>query len=682
MKIFRIVADVCKSWAPPRNPVLVAEVEKSLKLWAPPGELTVSEWADRYRYLSPESSAEHGKWETLPFQSEPLDSVSDPLVYRTVIKSATQMLKTVTIENGIGYFAHQDPGPILVLQPRDADAKAFSKERIAPMIRDTPALRGIFADLKSRVSNNTIEEKLFPGGMLAITSAGSPGNLARRAIRFLFCDEVDKYPATAGAEGNPISLARKRLATFRHRKKEILTCSPTVSGSEIDRAYEASDKREYYVPCPACGHFQSMMLKFYTRVRWDSSLGSRDAQARSARYCCENCNSPWDDAARWHAVEQGEWRAWAAFNGVAGFWISELYSPWKPLSEIVLDFFAKKDTVEDLKTFVNTSLAENWVEKGEAPEWELLLTRREQYQAGSVPEGGLFLTAGVDVQRDRLEVEVVAWGRGRESWSVDYRILEGKTSEPAVWQKLEELRGSTYPSPSGIELPISRLFVDSGDGTTTNDVYLWVRSQPAGQVGAIKGTDKGTLPVGQPSPVEVTSAGRKIKHGIKLRMIVVSFFKSEFYADLKKRAPTEEERAQGWTYPPGYCHFPAGANYGDEHFKQLCAEQLVSHANRRTGRTKTEWQQTRPRNEALDCRVYARAAAWDLGLDRMQEKHWASLEQQMGVKRQPVPEQKAQERKPPDEGPKSPPAAPARPPRRRSSGSSWMGERGRGWLRR
>ena len=657
-------------------------IKEVVRLWAPPPQLTVSQWADRFRYLSSESAAEHGKWSTLPFQRAPFDAISDPRIYRVVIKSATQLLKTVAIENSIGYFSHQDPGPMLVLQPRDADARAFSKERIAPMIRDTPVLRTIYADSKSRVSNNTIEEKLFPGGMLAITSAGSPGNLARRAIRFLFCDEVDKYPATAGSEGNPVSLARKRLSTFRHRKKEILTCSPTYAGSEIDRTYEGSDRREYYVPCPACGHFQSLMLRFRTQVRWDDSLLTPEEKARSARYYCEACSEPWDDAKRWSAVEKGEWRARAQFNGVAGFWISELYSPWKQLSEIVLDYLQKKDSAEDLKTFVNTSLAENWIEKGEAPEWEILLNRRDKYMPGTIPEGGLFLTAGVNVQRDRLEVEVVAWGRGKESWSVEYQILEGKTSEPAVWKELEALRAKTYPTPNGVEVPISRMFVDSGDGTTTNDVYLWVRSQPAGQVGAIKGTDKGTLPVGQPTPVEVNAGGRKIKHGIKLRMIVVSFFKSEFYADLKKRAPTAEEQAQGWTYPPGFCHFPDGKNYGDEHFKQICAEQLVTHPNKRTGRTKTEWMQTRPRNEALDCRVYARAAAWDLGLDRMQEKHWTSLEQQMGVKRQPASEQKAPGERPPDEPPKAPPAAPAPAPRKRSSGSSWMGDRGRGWLRR
>jgi phage terminase large subunit GpA-like protein len=647
----------------------------------PPPKVNVWQWADKYRFLSPESAAEHGKWRTLPFQRGPLEAISDPKTYRIVIKSATQLLKTEMILNSIGYFAHQDPGPILVLQPRDADAKAFSKERVAPMIRDTPVLREIFSESKSRTADNTIEEKLFRGGMLALTSAGSPGNLARRAIRFLFADEIDKYPPSAGAEGNPISLARKRLSTFRHRKKEILTCSPTLAGSEIDRAYEASDKREFYVPCPSCGHVQSMMLKFWTQVIWDEKLPTREEQARSAQYHCEACKTEWNDAARWKAIELGQWQASVPFNGIAGFWISELYSPWKQLSEIVLDFLAKKDNAEDLKTFVNTTLAENWIEKGEAPEWETLLNRRETYQVGRVPEGGLFLTAGVDVQRDRLELEVVAWGRNRESWSIDYQILEGKTSDPAVWKKLEALRASTYPTPSGVELPISRMFVDSGDGTTTNDVYLWVRQQPPGQVVAIKGSDRSILPVGQPSPVEVTDRGKKIKHGIKIRLVNVSFFKSELYAHLKLRPPTEEERAQGLGCPPGYCHFPCGANYGDEHFKQLCAEQLISRANRRTGRTKVEWQQMRPRNESLDCRTYARAAAWDLGMDRMQEKHWRTLEEQLGQIPKPStpPRQEAAPAQKETEAP-VPQAPRMKRPIRRDN--SWLGGRGKGWFRR
>lgn len=636
---------------------------EAMRVFAPPPDLTCSQWADQYRQLSAESSSEPGQWKTHPFQREILDAISDPKVRRVVVKACTQVIKTEAILNGIGYFAHQDPGPILVLQPRDADAKAFSKERIAPMIRDTPALQAVFAESKSRIADNTIDQKMFRGGMLAITSAGSAPNLARRAIRFLFCDEVDKYVSTQ--EGNPIALARKRLATFRHRAKEILTCSPTFEGSEIDRAYSASDQREYYVPCPKCGYTQSLMLKFWKQVRWDSSLPTREEQAASARYHCEECDAPWTEADRQKAVESGEWRASKPHNGVAGFWISELYSPWKQLNDIVLDYLTKKENPEEFRTFVNTSLAENWLEKGEAPEWETLLSRREDYMPGFAPAGGLFLTCGVDVQRDRLECETVAWGRNRESWSVDYQIFEGRTSEPAVWAKLEEYRTRLFAAEGGAELPISRMFVDSGDGTTTNDVYNWVRMQPQSQVQAIKGSDKGILPVGQPSPVDVTQGGRKIKAGLRIRMVNVSFFKSEFYADLKKRAPTEEERAQGFGYPPGYCHFPTGGHYGDEHFKQICAEQLVNHRNRKTGRTKAEWQQTRARNEALDCRVYARAAAWDLGLDRMQDKHFRAYEAQI----------EALKPKPKD-------AEPTPAPRPVRHESKWLGGRERGWLRR
>lgn len=651
-------------------------------------DLTVATWADRYRMLSSESAAIYGKWRTYPFQRGPFEAVSDARISRVVIKSATQMLKTELILNAIGYFAHMDPGPMLILQPRDADAKAFSKERISPMIRDTPVLKAIFAPSKAKKADNTLEEKFFTGGMLAITSAGSPANLSRRAIRFLFCDEIDKYPLSAGPEGNPISLARKRTATFRHKKKEILTCSPTVAGSEIDRAYENSDKREFFVPCPSCGHYQSMMLKFRTNVRWDETRSSREEQAKTARYYCDECGGGWDDAARWNAVENGEWRATAPEHGIAGFWISELYSPFKTLGEIVLDYLTKKGVVEELKTFIQTSLAENWIEQGEAPEWETLLGRRDAYEPGTIPAGGLFLTAGVDVQRDRLEVEVVAWGRGKESWSVDYRIFEGRTSDLEVWKKLEEFRSKTYTNSAGAEIPIQRMFVDSGDGTTTNDVYSWVRSQNSVQVAAIKGMDSG-IPIGVPTAVDVTlRGGKKLKHGLKIRTVNVSHFKGELYGFLKLRAPTAEELAQGWTFPPGFCHFPSGGLYGDEHFRQLCAEQLVTVINKRTKRAKVEWQQVRARNEALDCRIYARAAAYDLGLDRCQEKDWRNLERQMGVETPPpaapVPiAMPAVVTPAPKIEPKLEPQRAADPwrqaPARRAS--SWLGERTRGWIR-
>lgn len=603
---------------------LLAEVRKE---WAPPITLSVSQWADKYYYLSPEYAAEAGKWQTLPLQREPMDCVSDPRVWQVVIRSCTQLLKTSVIQAAIGWVIDVDPGPILVVLPRDQDAKKFSQERIAPMLRDCPQLYGKVAAAKSRDSGNTIEEKWFRGGILAMTSASVPANLGRRAIRYLYCDEEDKWDVSAGLEGKPFSLALKRTATFRHRKKAIRCCSPTRPGSAIDLAYQDSDQRQYYVPCPKCGARQSMMGKFRTQVRWDSTLATRDEQAHSARYHCEACDEPWNDADRAAAVEAGEWRAHAPFNGIAGFWISELYSPWKSLWEIVLDFLKAKDDPEAMIAFVNTSLAENWVDAGESPEWEKLVERRESYPVGTVPRGGLFLAAGADVHPDRIEVEIVAWGRGRESWSVDYRILNGKPGEPEVWAALDALLSETFSAGGGGALPISKLFIDSG--YASNEVYTWCRRQSPARVVAVKGAATGLLPVGQPSPVDVTVAGRKVKRGLKIKTVLTPFFKAELYADLQRRRPTPDEIEQGYGYPPGYCHFPDGKHYGDEHFKQLCSEQLVTRVDR-SGRSKQEWQQLRARNEALDCRIYARAAAWDCGLDRFQPKHWSALEGQSG----------------------------------------------------
>jgi phage terminase large subunit GpA-like protein len=468
-----------------------------------------------------------------------------------------------------------------------------------------------------------------------MVGAGSPRTVARRTIRIVIFDEIDKYKPTS--EGNILSIGRHCLTTFRHRAKEIDTCTPTIPGSNIDRAYEESDQRELYIPCPSCGHRQSMIGKFHKQVKWDDSLPTREEQAASAHYHCEACESRWSDAERIAAVDKGAWIAKKPFTGVAGFWISQLYSPWRLISEIVLEFLTKKDDPQELQTFVNCTLAENWLEKGEAPEWRTLVDRQEEYAVGTVPAGALVLVAGADVHPDRIEVEVVGYGRQRESWSVDYLILDGKTSEligppghPSPWEKLSALLGELYPHASGVDMPISRLFVDSAN--QSNDVYQWVRTQPQDRVVACRGVQRSNLPVGQPSPVDVTIGGRKLKHGLKIRTVWVDFFKAEFYADLKKRAPTPEEKEQGWVFPPGYCHFPKGKNYGDEHFQQICAEQLVTRRNKK-GRTVREWEQLRARNEALDCRIYARGAAWDYGLDRFQEKHWRNFEARLGIQR-------------------------------------------------
>lgn len=599
-------------------------------LWAPPPRLTVTQWADKNRRLSRKASAQVGQWKTRPYQHEPMDVFTDPRVHTVVLMVARQTLKTEVILNALGYLIDQDPGPALVVQFRDTDCQKFSKIRLVPMMQETPCLRGKVADVKSRSSDNTIDYKEFAGGHLSIVASGSPGNLSALPIRYLFCDEIDKYPPSAGAAGDPIELAQGRQEEFWNRKT-ILACTPTLKGvSRIESAWEQSDKREYEVPCYKCGHFQILR---WQQVEWDSSKPAHE-QPDTARYVCENgdCDARWNDVQRWAAVKNGRYRATAPFNGIAGFRVSGLCRLTTKLSDLVNGFLRAKGNPESLKTFINEQLAELWTEPGETLEWERLIERREEYAVGTVPMGGLFLTAGVDVQRadgGRLEVEIVAWGENRESWSVDYRILYGNPSEPEVWNKLEDLLHESFPHESGGELVIERLFVDSGDGTTTRDVYEWVQKQPRKRVWAIKGDRRSEQAVGPPRSVDYNSKGKKTQYGLIFRVVNVDYFKSGFYADLKKRRPTDEERAAGLSYPQGFCHFPRDEAYGDEHFKQVCAEKLVTHVNKRTKRSTQEYQQDRPRNEALDCRIYAMAAAWDYGSHKFQPAAWGMLKQKI-----------------------------------------------------
>lgn len=616
-------------------------IVKLASMWEPPSRISVSEWAEQHRHISSEVSARGGQWRSFSFQREPMDSMSNPAIRRVVIKSATQILKSSTAENTIGYAMDVTPGPIMVLLPRKEDAIEFSEDRLAPMIEASPRLRAI-----ATVTRSGRAPKRFKGGRLTVTSGGSPANVAKRAIMLLVVDEADKLPYSAGEEGGPVALARKRGASYLDRFKELIASSPTIEGSLIDREYALSDQREFFIPCPHCGTEQSLMKKWH-RVRWEKTRLNaegtlvpltRQEQADSARYYCEaeGCQKPWDNRQLKEAVEHGRWIAQAPFNGIAGYWISELYSPFKSLPQIVMDFFEKKDHPEDYKAFVNTSLAENWVAQGEAPQYELLLARRENYSIGIIPAGGLIVTAGVDVQEDRLEVGLRAWGRRLENWSFLYEVLEGDTSElssstdkPTPWERLTALLAEHYPHERGSHLPVSLVMVDSG--YRTNTVYNWVRLGQPVAVMATKGVEKGHRPVGLPTAVDVTIGGRIIKSGMKVRTINTSFFKEELYSWLKKAPPSTAERTAGLPYPAGYCHFPLDERrHGEEFMKQLCAEQLVSIKDKRRGYVRQEWQKIRPRNEVLDVYVLERAAAWELGVDRAREEHWKELESQLG----------------------------------------------------
>lgn len=525
-----------------------------------------------------------------------MDALSDPTVHTIVIMSSAQVGKTEIINNIVGYYIDQDPAPMLLVQPTVEMAKAWSKDRLAPMIRDTPALHDKVKDPTSRDAGNTVLHKTFPGGHITMAGANSPAGLAMRPVRIVLLDEVNRYPPSAGSEGDPANLALKRSTTFWNRK-HVMSSTPTVSGARIEVAYENSDQRRLHVPCPDCGHEQTFK---WAQVTWANDDPS------TAAYVCEECGSAWSDAKRWAAVRWGKWVASAPFNGVAGFHINEMASPWVRLAQMVQSFLEAKDDPGLLQTWVNTSLGETWVEQGDAPDWQKLYDRLEDWR--ELPEGALFITAGVDVQTDRIEATMWAWGVGKESWEAEHKVMMGDPHRPEVWQELDALLSQVWRTQDGRELPILRLAIDSGYATT--EVYNWARAKPPARVMVVKGAENGPAIAGQPRAVDVTIGGKRIARGMKSWPVGTSVTKSETYGWLKLDQPTRES---GDPYPPGYVHL--SRHWCDEEgCKQLVAEQLVTKLVK--GYQRRQWQKIRDRNERLDCRVYARAAAASLGLDR------------------------------------------------------------------
>jgi phage terminase large subunit GpA-like protein len=372
--------------------VLRRTVRAALKVLTPPPELTISDWADANRRLSSEASAEPGRWRTsrAEYQRGIMDAISDARVETVVVMSSSQTGKTEAQLCAVGYHIDRDPAPIMVVMPTERDAETWSKDRFSPMARDTPCLVGRIADPKSRDGTNKILHKRFPGGHLTIVGANAPSGLASRPIRLLFCDEVDRYPFSAGAEGDPVNLAKKRTVTFWNRKI-VLVSTPTIRGaSRIETAYAESDQRQFRVPCPACGTEQVLI---WGQVTWDKAPDGSH-RPETARYACIDCNAAWTDEVRWAAVSKGRWVATRPSAGIAGFHLNEIYSPWVRLEAMVRGFLsAKAGGDEAMKTFVNTSLGETWMETGEAPDWQRLADRRESWSPGTVPERGLFLTA-------------------------------------------------------------------------------------------------------------------------------------------------------------------------------------------------------------------------------------------------------------------------------------------------
>jgi len=512
-----------------------------------------------------------------------MDACHEPGIQTVVFQKSAQTGFTECLLNILGYYISQDPSPILWVNPTLEMSEVASKTRLAPMLRDTPCLKGLIADARSRDSGNTLLSKQFPGGVLALAGANSPAGLASRPIRIVLCDEIDRFPASAGAEGDPVNLAIKRSATFQNRKV-ILGSTPTIKGrSRIEQAYLQSDQRRYYVPCPHC---QAMQPLIWANLHWQPDHPS------SAAYACRECGAVIEEKHKPGLLARGEWRAEnPGVKGAAGFHLNELYSPWRRWADMVADFLAAKQNPETLKTWVNTSLGETWEEQAEKSDPTALLSRRENYTAARLPSEILYLTAGVDVQDNRLELEIVGWRQPArdsppESWGVEYHVLSGDPARTGVWGDLDTLLMQDWTTDDGRKLRIQAACVDSG-GHHTSQVYAWCEARKGRHIYAIKGLP-GLRPIWKPK------AGKSKKYQAEVWHIGVDTAKDAWYARLKIAAPG-----------PGYCHFPLA--YGETYFDGLTAEQVRTKYSK--GHPVREWFCPHgKRNEPLDIRCYALAA--------------------------------------------------------------------------
>lgn len=572
------------------------------EMFRPPKAQTVSEWADENRILTSETSAQVGRWHTdaAPYQREIMDAFTDPKVSEIVVMASAQVGKSEIELNMLGRAIDLDPGPMLYVQPTEKNADDYSKRRIAPMIKACPRLRQKVAESKGRDSGNTISTKMFPGGSLAIIGSNSPSDLASKPIRYIFFDEIDRYPASAGAEGDPIELAERRTETFKFNRKIVKTSTPTLKGkSKIEKAYRKGTQEEWHTQCPYCHEFSFIR---FDHIRYDAEEikdedGEKNWIIRNTMWECPICQRTAPEhvmkrqPAKWVVKNQE-----AIANGVRSFKLTAFMSPWSSWDEIVLRFLQAGNDPELLKTFYNTRLGETWELSENTGDPERLHDRREHYDS-EVPKGVLVLTMGVDTQDNRLEYEVVGWDENEQSWGIARGVIPGKPDSPGVWEDLDALLDKEWELKNGMRLRILATFIDSG-GHYTKEVYQECDRRRNRRVFAIKGEAGEGKEYVRQMKVTGRSAGA-------IRFLIA--------VDSGKTAIMSNSQIED--VGPRYMHFPIDpdAGYGMEFFKGLMSEKLL--LKKRNGQNVMVWVKIVERNEPLDCRNYARAAykffRWD-----------------------------------------------------------------------
>ena len=589
---------------------LNAAIAKAIAGMRPPDDLTVTQWAEKKRRLSSESSAEPGPWRTsrTPYLQEPMDAFTDPKVRRIVMVAASQVGKSEFLNNAIGYIIDEDPGSILFVHPTTIDAKEYSKLRIAPMIRDCPTLRSKVAAPKSRDSGNTLLQKTYPGGILTMCGSTEAHALASKPIRYVFGDERDRWALSAGNEGDPWDLAMARQTTF-YNAKAVEVSTPTIkNASAIEASYSEGTMERWKSKCLHCGEYHEIQWKDI-RYSYEEKIVNKKTTytVKDIWYVCPECACTSTELemkrqpARWEADNPD-----AYSHGVRSFWLNAFVSQWASWESIILKFLNAIGNSRKLQVVYNTCFGELWEDRGDLEDEDSLLARREDYSA-ELPEGVLVLTAGVDTQDDRMEYEIVGHGHFKETWGIEKGIIMGRPDDDATWRKLDEMVfDRVLHFEDGVGLRMSMSFVDEG-GHFTQEVRLQCQKRIRKKVFCIKGM------AGPDKPY--TAPPKQMKIVINQRA-VGTCWQYQIGVDSGKQIIMDNLSVQ----TPGskYCHFPRRDDYGPGYFAGLLSERLEYDAAKKQPWT---WKKIpgHERNEALDCRNYAMAAfrALPVNLDRV-----------------------------------------------------------------
>jgi phage terminase large subunit GpA-like protein len=594
--------------------------------WRPPPRLSTVDWAEKYRRLSAMGSVNGAfRFDLTPYLRGILAAFDDPSIHTLVCQKSAQIGWTDgVLMNVLGKCIHQDPCPIIVLFPKDGTAKAFTREKINPTIEATPVLLER-VDTRSRGSDNTLEFKRFDGGFLKLCGTNSPANVKSTPARIVAVEEPDDTNRDVKGQGSAIALGKERNKTYWNRKT-LIGGTPTIKDfSDIETEMAVSDRRRFFVPCHACGHAAPLSWQHVTWLE-DSPLAHPvygQHRPETARYACPGCEVLWTDAEKNENVLRAEaaghgWKATAPCNGVAGFYLNELYSrmPASRLSLLVEKWLEaqhakKRGDNGPLKIFVNSTLGELWEIKRDLPPTEQLAERALAYPEWCCPAGGLLLTMGVDVQHDRLALVARAWGRGEESWLVYWGELPGNPLEPAVWADLDRLLSRPVRNIGGGVLHLSACSIDASDGQTADAVYAYVRSRRGRRFMAVKGSSRAGHEIyrAPSASVDVNHRGKAARHGVRLYMVGVHRAKDLIDGRLKLEGDGE-----------GRLHWYVGVR--DDYLDQLTSEvKLPSRGGQSAWKCKSGH-----RNEALDCEVYAMHAARRLRVHTMSEAEWVQIE--------------------------------------------------------